>query len=50
MAVYRNHEHWLTGKEWSRRESNPCPKNHSLSFYYHSVSINIPSAVRGNAL
>ena len=22
--------------KWSRRESNPCPKAHSLSFYYHS--------------
>ena len=23
-------------KSWSRGESNPCPKAHSLSFYYHS--------------
>ena len=21
---------------WSRGESNPCPKTHSLSFFYHS--------------
>lgn len=25
--------------KWTRRESNPCPKAHSLSFYYHSLSI-----------
>ena len=25
--------------EWTRRESNPCPKAYSLSFYYHSLLI-----------
>ena len=23
--------------EWTRRESNPCPKMNSLSFYYRST-------------
>ena len=32
--------------EWSRGESNPCPKNHSLSFYYHSALFNFPSFKR----
>gem|GEM_PF-6994359 len=32
--------------EWSRRESNPCPKAYSLSFYECSLFFDIPSAPR----
>ena len=32
--------------EWTRRESNPCPKYNSLSFYECSLLFNIPSATR----
>ena len=31
---------------WSRRESNPCPKAYSLSFYECSLFFDIPSAPR----
>ena len=27
---------------WTRRESNPCPKTNSLSFYYHSTLLRFP--------
>ena len=32
--------------KWTRRESNPCPKENSLSFYECSLFFDIPSAPR----
>jgi len=30
-------------QEWTRWESNPCPKTLPLFFYYHSPFFHIPS-------